>query len=154
MDWINNDSHYNYFSTDGNMLAILFDIADTNKAKHIIDASHIFDIHETPSQCVHPPYSKNLISRQTKSFGLGDYHNGISWLWLGAISAVAKYKTGYISDAKLLLEKMSKLIVKYNKVYEVYEKTGEPVNRFLYKSEYPFAWSSGLFLYAVNKIKE
>ena len=37
-------------------------------------------------------------------------------------------------------------------VYEVYEESGVPVKRFLYKSEYPFAWSAGMYVYAYNKI--
>ncbi len=40
------------------------------------------------------------------------------------------------------------IIVKYNGVYEVYEKDGTPLKRIFYRSEHPFAWSAGLFLYA------
>lgn len=59
LDWINEGKQYNYFSTDGNMLAVLWDIADKVRSKHIEEASKIFDINETPSACVHPPYPKN-----------------------------------------------------------------------------------------------
>jgi len=150
IDWIDDEKQYNYFSTDGNTLAILWDIADPEKSKHIEEASHIFDLHDVPSGCVHPKLPKNLVSPLIKSIGLGDYHNGLSWLWLGAINAAAKFKIGKKQDAADLIKKMSRLIVKHDGVFEVYENNGNPVKRIIYHSEQPFAWSSGLFLYAVD----
>ncbi len=151
LDWIDSNKRYNYFSTDGNILAILWDIADKEKARHIEEASHIFDINEIPSQCVHPNYPDNYVSLQTKLLGLKDYHNGLSWLWLGCINALAKNKLGMKKKAIELLDKISSLIIKHRHVYEVYDKNG-PVKRFFYKAESPFAWSSGLFIYAVKEI--
>lgn len=85
---------------------------------------------------------------ELRLIGLGDYHNGVSWLWLGAINALAKHKIGMRNDAMALLGKMSDLIIKYNGIYEIYEKDGSPVKRKIYRAEHPFAWSSGMFLYA------
>lgn len=152
LDWIDQDITYNYFSTDGNILAILWDIADNAKSKHIEEASHIFDINDVPSQCVHPNYPINLISVQIRMLGLKDYHNGLSWIWLGCINALAKQKLGMKQEAKEILERIAGLIIKYNGVYEIYEKTGKPVRRWIYKAEQPFAWSSGLFVYATKSI--
>jgi len=152
LDWIDNNKRYNYFSTDGNALAVLWNIADKEKAKHIEEASHIFDVNDVPSQCVHPNYPSNYVSLQTKALGLGDYHNGLSWLWLGCINALAKNKVGMKKKAISLLRKISLLIIKYRHVYEVYDKSGKPVKRLIYRTEYPFAWSSGLFLYAIKEI--
>jgi glycogen debranching enzyme len=152
LDWIDKDKQHNYFSTDGNLLAVLWDIADIVRAKHIEEASHIFEVNEVPSECVHPLYPKKLISSQVKLIGLEDYHNGVSWLWLGCINALAKDKLGMKKEALSLLERISSIIIESNGVYEIYEETGEPVNRFIYKAEFPFAWSAGLFVYAVKKI--
>ncbi len=152
VDWIYEDKQYSYFSTDGNILAILWDIADKKRAKNIEEASHIFELHDVPSECVHPKYPKKYISKMIRLVGLGDYHNGLSWLWLGSISALAKHKVGKEKDAKELMKKISGIIEKYGEVFEVYNKKGEPVRRLLYKSEHPFAWSSGMYLYAYNKI--
>ncbi|MBN2367848.1 hypothetical protein JXC34_02440 [Candidatus Woesearchaeota archaeon] len=153
LDWIdNNDNQYNYFSSDGNFLAVLWDIADSEKARHIEEAAHIFDIEDIPSQCVHPPYPKKIISLQTRMIGLGDYHNGLSWLWLGCINALAKHKVGRKKEAVLLLKDMAELMIEHKGVYEVYENTGKPVKRLIYRSEQPFAWSAGMFIYAVKKI--
>jgi len=152
IDWIYKGNHYNYFSTDGNMLAILWDIADKTKARHIEEAAHIFELNEIPSQCVYPNYPSKYISKEAKLLGVPDYHNGMSWLWLGCINAIAKNKIGMKNEARRLIEKISALILEYNNVYEVYEKSGRPVSRILYKSENPFAWSAGLFIYSVLEL--
>ena len=152
LDWIYGKKKYNYFSTDGNVLAILWDIADKEKARQIEEASHMFDINEIPSQCVHPAYPDNYISPQTKFIGLKDYHNGLSWLWLGCINALAKNKIGMKKEAVGVLNKIASLITKHRHVYEVYDKSGNPVKRIIYRAEYPFAWSSGLFIYAAKEI--
>ncbi len=60
---------------------------------------------------------------------------------------------GMKKEALALLEKIASLIIGSNGVYEIYEKTGKPVNRLIYKAEFPFAWSSGLFVYAVKRLK-
>jgi glycogen debranching enzyme len=152
MDWFDNINHYNYFSSDGNFLAILWDIADKEKARHIEEAAHIFDLNDVPSQCVHPNYGSAVIGWHAKIAGIKDYHNGMSWLWLGCINALAKSKIGMKKDAIALLKKISDIIVKHGQVYEVYEQNGNPVRRMLYRTEYPFAWSSGLFVHAVSEI--
>lgn len=152
IDWIDEKKQYNYFSTDGNILAVLWDIADKEKSNHIEEASHVFEVHDVPSECVHPRYPKKHISLPLKLIGLGDYHNGLSWMWLGCISAVAKKKVRREKDAKELIKKIEQIILKHNSVYEVYDNKGNPVKRLFYKSEFPFAWSAGLFVYAYNKI--
>ncbi len=152
IDWIHKEKTYNYFSTDGNLLAILWDIADYSKSKHIEEASHLFDIQDIPSKTVHPYYPNPLISLQIRLIGLSDYHNGLSWLWLGAINALTKHKLKMEKESKEILDKIASLIIENKGVYEVYEKTGRPVKRLIYKSEMPFAWSSGLFIYAAKEI--
>ena len=83
--------------------------------------------------------------------GMADYHNrGCLWLQPGITYAISLWKVGQKKEAKEFLERIAKHIVKYNGVYEVYEKDGTPVKRLFYQSEHPFAWSAGLFLYAFN----
>jgi len=81
-----------------------------------------------------------------------DYQNGMSWQWLGCMNVVSKQKAGLKKEANDLLCKISEIIVKYDGAYEVYENTGKPVKRKFYKSEQPFAWSSGLFIYAHEQL--
>lgn len=153
IDWIDK-SKQTYFSTDGNVLAIIFNIATKTQAKSIQKAIVKFGINNTvPSLTNHPKYKSSQVSIINKLVGIGDYHNGICWLWLGCLDVVAKNKVGFKKEAKELLAKISDIIVKHNGVYEVYEQNGFPINRWFYKSEKPFAWSAGLFIYACKKTK-
>lgn len=49
-----------------------------------------------------------------------------------------------------MLGAIGEQIVKYNGVYEIYEKNGKPVKRMFYQSEHPFAWSAGLYLWVAK----
>ncbi len=152
IDWIDESKEYDYFSTDGNMLAVLWGIADNAMAKQIVQCSDSFGINDVPSGCVYPPYPSFLVSKEIRLIGLKDYHNGLSWLWLGAICALAKNMLGKEEEAKNILGKISNMICRDNDVFEVYEKKGMPVRRGIYKAEHPFAWNAGMFVYACRKI--
>ena len=152
IDWIHKEKHAN-FSTDGNMLSILWRIASKEKAASIVNYSIKINIDKVPSECVYPLYDKKkMTATLIKFLGVTDYHNGLSWIWLGSVSAISKYRVGMKKEAMQILEDIADLIVKYGKVYEVYDKSGKPVKRLLYMAETPFAWSSGMFLYAVKEI--
>ncbi len=154
-DWVDEKTHKE-FSTDGNVLAIVWDIADTEKGKRIENSLDRLGINAfIPSLTNSPFYSgKEASSFLLKLTGMEDYHNGLCWLWLGCVDAVAKYKINRKRDAEKILERIAGIIVRHNNVYEVYEQTGLPLKRFFYKSEENFAWSSGLFVWAYSKIKK
>lgn len=153
IDWIDEKRH-DYFSTDGNVLSMVWNIADQEQSKNIQHCIKKFGINKfVPSLTNMPKYPSNLCSLLLRIGGLKDYHNGLCWLWLGCLDAVAKYKTGMQEEAAALLERIADIIVKYDDVFEVYEKSGRPVHRLLYKSEYHFAESSGLFIWAYREIK-
>jgi len=83
-----------------------------------------------------------------------DYQNqGVHWLWLGALAAIALHKAGYKKEAKKALKDIEKIIEKHRIVSEVYTKDGKPVKRLFYRSEQPFAWSSSLYLLAEKILK-
>jgi len=156
-DWIDagktgtSGKRHDYFSTDGNLLAILFGIASPEQGGEIENCVARFAISDNvPSLTNHPRYPFRMQSLIDTLFGIGDYHNGLSWLWLGSLDALAKHRLGLKAEAKTELEKIASLIVLHKGVYEVYTEDGKPVNRLLYHSEHPFAWSAGLFLYALN----
>ena len=83
---------------------------------------------------------------------MADYHNGILWLQPGILYAIALKKTGKTQEARRVLMRIAHQIVKYQGVFEIYEKSGAPVRRFLYRSEEPFAWSAGLYVWAYHRI--
>ncbi len=147
------DSYYismentDYLDVPGNLLAIIFNVADEQKAEKILDK-----IKELPlgisSYPKYPIYRKmpwNIVR------GSKDYHNGFSWIWVSCLYAISLNKMGNEKEANLVMEKVSDLILKYNDVYEVYFNN-KPVNKTLFKAEVPFAWSAGLFVFAYNKL--
>lgn len=153
LDWIDGEKTNNYFSTDGNMLAVIWDIADLAKARHIEECAHIFGINKCPSAAAHPIYPDRLIAPEIKLIGISEYHSSFTWIWLGAVSAIAASKAKNYKEAAKLIEKMAQTICEFGSVFEIYDSSGEPVKTRLYKSERPLAWSAGMFLYADSIVK-
>ena len=145
IDWKRQD----YFASHPNMLAILFGLADATQERAILGYAKIHCWNSFTLETNHPRYPFWRIPIFHHVIGMGDYHNrGCLWLQPGILYAVALCQTGKKAEAKRVLTKISEKIVKYNGIYEVYEKNGSPVNRFFYRAEHTFAWSSGLFLWA------
>ncbi|MFC1752082.1 amylo-alpha-1,6-glucosidase [Thermoproteota archaeon] len=150
IDWIHRHRH-TYFSADGNLLAIIFGLADRAKASKILRCIHELDLdHGFSSQTSYPKYRYRHIFPLFFPFQIQDYHNGLHWLWINCVYAVARHRLGYKDDAVKIIEATAHQIVKYKGVYEVYFK-GKPVKRFFYKSEKGFAWSAGLFVWACKE---
>lgn len=139
------------FSTDGNLFAILFGIASLEKIKLILQTVQEFQLESDFSIATnYPKYSSKETYAPFSFIRMSDYHNGLIWVWLGCVNAVAKYTAGYPDEARHILHQIALKIVEYKGVYEVYNH-GKPVNRFFYKSEHGFAWSSGLFVWACKQ---
>jgi len=149
-DWIDWRKH-NYFSSDGNILAILFDISDKEQSLSILNFIDEHKLEGFTLDLNYPPYTPWNTSFVMRLGGLGDYHNGVKWLWIGCLDVLARIKLGQQENALNLLRKISKKIIECNGVYEVYEKNGKPLKRFTYQSEDTFAWSAGLFILAKSK---
>ena len=147
IDWVHGKKPYEYFDMAGNLLAIVWDIADNDKAKKII--KFIDDKKIDIGLTNYPKHKFNETSFVLKVFGMGDYQNGLKWSWLMALYVWSLIK---VKDrrAKKSLSKFSDLLEKYSGVYEVYDDG--PVNRKFYKSEAPFAWSAGLFVKVYKKL--
>ncbi len=151
-DWIGKTKHHTYFSTDGNVMAILFGIADKNRAVQIQKCIAKFGLdHGFTTGTNYPKYKFKHIYPFFFPLRMNDYHNGLQWLWLGCVDAVTKNMTGMKTEAKELLTGVAKKIIEFKGVYEVYH-LGKPLERFFYKSEQGFAWSSGLFVWACRQV--
>jgi glycogen debranching enzyme len=152
IDWID-EKKRKYFSTDGNLLAIIFNIVDKEKGKLIQNEILKRKICEgVPCLTNHPKYPFFTSTHFGLMItGMHDYQNGQRWLWQGCLDVIAKEKLGMKKEAQAELETISKIIVKNKKVFEVYNNKGEPINRLFYKSEYDFAWACGLFILAQSK---
>lgn len=138
-----------YFSSYANMLAIVFGLATKAESKSILDFAKRYCLSDWSLETNYPKYPFWRIPPMQYVSGLADYHNrGCLWLQPGITYAVALNTCGYHRDAQVIFSKIAQQINRHNRVYEVYEKDGTPVNRSLYRSEGPFAWSAGLFLWA------
>lgn len=146
-----NSDIYKNFSSDGNVLAIIWGVADYKKKRSIEEYIERHKLDEpVPLRTVDKEYKDILVTPLVVVADNAKYHNGFSWIWLGAIDVIAKAKSGMKRKAIEELQKISNIILRDMAVHEVYDEEGIPVNNPLYKAECPFAWSAGLFIYAVN----
>ena len=130
------------------MLAILWGVADDRQADSILAYAEQEKIYEGFGvQTTYPKYKSRLISPINIIAGISDYHSDMRWLWVSCLYAQALDDNGHTERADSELAEIKAGIEEYGEVYEVYEPSGEPVDRFFYKSEHPFAWSAGVCTY-------
>ncbi len=150
-DWIDWKRHEN-FSSDGNVLAIVWGIADGEKGARIEEFVAEKKLTEVPMRTCYPNYAPwrvaTFFTFPSKAFY---YHNGLSWPWLGAMNAIALQRLGERKRAGKEMERIAELIVGQGTVHEIFDESGKPVRSALLKSEHPFAWSAALFLLAAEK---
>lgn len=148
-DWKRQD----YFATHPNMLAIIFGLATKRQASSILlmAKQHAWNgwtlINSVPRYPIWRVPIFHII------VGMRDYHNGLLWLQPGILYAVALFISGKRAAAKSVLLGIEKKINASLGAHEVYEENGTPVHRLVYRSEQPFAWSSGLFVWASAILK-
>ena len=152
-DWVSSTKTQTTFSVEGNMLAMLFNISEPSQSTaiiHYLSKEKVMTPFGFP--VVHRQYSWKDIYPPFLFIGLKDYHNGLIWFWISCISSVALHNNNETGMAMDCLMAMSQKIIRDNSVYEVYNRTGEPVKRLFYKSEEGFAWSAGLFVWAYQTL--
>ncbi|MCR4329640.1 MAG: GH116 family glycosyl hydrolase [Candidatus Roizmanbacteria bacterium] len=153
VDWISRfQKKHAFFNSHANMLAVNFKIATPVQAKSICTYALHKCVVDFTLESSTPRYPWWRIPPYNHIAGIGDYHNGLRWLQPGIHYALALYTLGEARRAQRMMRVIAEHINHYDGVYEVYEKSGEPVRRLLYKAEEPFAWSAGLFLYATGVI--
>lgn len=146
-DWVDY-KRQDYFAAHPNMLAIIFGLATRSQAKSILSFAEKYCWNGWTLVSNYPMYPFWRIPLQNYLVGLPDYHNGCLWLQPGILYAIALHKVDQKQKALRVLEYIARKIVEHNGVHEVYEKNGQPLRRLFYRSEEPFAWSAGLFLWA------
>jgi len=148
-DWITHGKKYDFFSTDGNVLAMLFEISNQEQNRQIIKHIEKFRLDEIPMKTNHPSYPSWRVVFWMYLRGTPKYqNNGASWLWLGSVYAVALNKNDYKKKAERIHEKTATKIEEYKTVFETYATNGAPYKGWFWKGTPSFAWSSGLFLWA------
>ena len=147
-DWYDSHRHH-HFATDGNLLAIWWDIASRDQAEKILDKITELDLEsDVPIKLAYDPYAFWRIFIFNRLGGMKNYHVGFSWTWLGCADVMARLKLGRTEEAQFMLKRIAKVIVRDGTVHETYDK-GKAVQTMFYKSENPWAWGAGLFLCAV-----
>ena len=136
-------------SSSGNLLAVAWDLATPEQGHAILDAMERFGMaNPVPTKPVHSPYPKRYIAIENRLGGIGYYHTDAAWIWLGAWHVIAAHHLGRTEEARNLLDRMARVIVRDGEVHEVYSPSGRYISTLLYTSEAPLTWSAGMFVYA------
>ncbi|MCX6802246.1 MAG: GH116 family glycosyl hydrolase [Candidatus Diapherotrites archaeon] len=150
-DWIGLTAH-NYFASDGNVLAVAWDIATRERAERIeelIEKQHLDSVPMKTNFPSYPFWKVFPLLLPTRAYY---YHNGFSWPWIGCMNAIALNKMGLKEKALLELDRLAWQINNYCVTNEVFDRHKKPVKSFWLNSERPFAWTAGLFLKAADEI--
>ena len=146
------------FDTFGNLVAIVFGVADQTKANKILDYIHNTGINEPyPVRVVYPvlyPQDKDWREyyRVRNLNQPHHYHNGGIWAYIGGFYIAALVQAGRLDEARLQLDKLAEM------------------NRFARSGEWGFnewfhgqsgramgydgqSWSAAMFIYAVDAVK-
>jgi hypothetical protein len=148
------EKNFSIFTPLENAFAIIFELADKKRALLIEKYVEKSDLNKiVPSLTNYQAYPKKEISLLLRIGGIGDYHNhSMAWIFVGACNSIAKKKIGFVKEAHSQMEKISRIIKKFDNVYECYEthgkNCGKPVKRLTYHSEKNFAMSCGCYLLA------
>ncbi len=142
-----------YCDVFGNLLAILFDVANPAQEKRILDYLHQVGIADPyPVRVLNPviyPGSKDWREYyRNNNLNLPEqYHNGGIWPFVGGFYVAALVKAGRMHEARLQLEKLAEVNrLGIEEEWEFNEwchgRSGQPMG-------YPHqAWSAGMYVFA------
>jgi glycogen debranching enzyme len=142
-----------YCDVFGNLLALLFGVANPAQEQRILDYLHQVGIAEPyPVRVLHPvicPGSKDWREYyRNNNLNLPDqYHNGGIWPFVGGFYVAVLVKVGRLDEARHQLEKLAEVNrLGINQEWEFNEwchgRTGRPMG-------FPHqAWSAGMYVYA------
>lgn len=151
-DW-KDGKRRDYFASHPNMLAVIFGLADKKQAASILAVAKTHAWNGWTLENSSPKYPFWRVPFFHAIIGMGDYHNGLIWLQPGILYALALHMAGRKGEAKSVLLGIAEKIIRTGGAHEVYERSGTPVKRWVYRSEQPFAWSSGLFIWVSHILK-
>ncbi|MGB8644982.1 MAG: amylo-alpha-1,6-glucosidase [Anaerolineae bacterium] len=147
-----------YCDVFGNLLAILFDVANPAQEKRILDYLYQVGIAEPyPVRVLHPiihPGNKDWREYyRNNNLNLPDqYHNGGIWPFVGGFYVAALVKAGRMPEAERQLEKLAAVNrLGVEQEWEFNEwcqgQTGRPMG-------YPHqAWSAGMYVFAYRAVQ-
>jgi glycogen debranching enzyme len=146
-----------YCDTLGNLLAVLFGLADDHRADHIL--RYLYQVgagQPFPSKAIHPPIFPGSSDwreyYRSRNLNLPhQYHNGGIWPFIGGFHVAALVKMGWMQEAGNLLGDLAaanQLGVREEWEFNewLHGETGHPMG-------YAFqAWSASMYLYAHHAV--
>ena len=136
-------------SSDGNLLAIAWELAQPEQAASILRVMEEARMAEpVPTRVTYPSYPRHLIALENLLGGMANYHTSASWLWIGAWHVIALARTGHIEQAGKLVARILAVIVQDRQVNEVHGPDGKPLSSRWYTAEAPLTWNAGMVIYA------
>ena len=140
---------FDNLSSGGNLLAIAWGLTTPEQAHAILDNMNQFNMaNPVPTRVVQRAYPRQYIALENRLGGIPHYHTSASWLWLGAWHVIALARMRRMTEAEMLLYRISKVIVRDGTVHEVYGPDGHYLSTFWYTSEAPLTWSAGMVVHA------
>jgi glycogen debranching enzyme len=138
-------------SPDGNLLSVIFGVADRRQAGRILDnLQAMMRRSGLPLQALDGSYPKGSASIWTKMSGLEHYQDEDIWPWQGNLLAVAAAQEGRPDLAREALDRVAAQAVRDGTFREVYQPGAvrAPVETWDYHAEPDFLWSAGTYLWA------
>jgi hypothetical protein len=133
----------NYLQSDGNLLCIIYGIANYTQATDILYQVHQRDmVSSIPALTVSPAYP----------FCVGDYQNAAPWPWIGALLIAAERTVGQYQNSINDLYRMASALLDGPASYsELYGSTQNPTTGYQEPTgSWQFIWTAGMYLYAMN----
>jgi glycogen debranching enzyme len=145
------------FDTLGNLLAILFGVADQPKTDKILDYIHGCGLNEPfPVRALYPPIQPGEKDwreyyRVRNLNQPHHYHNGGAWPFIGGVYVAALVQAGRLEEARCQLDKLTAMLrLGKQKEWEFNEwfhgLSGRPMG---YAGQ---SWSAAMYLYAVDAV--
>jgi len=151
-DWVHGTKRGG-FSTDGNVLAMLFGVATPEQSRRILGYITARGLdRDTPIRTCDPVYQWWRVFPMYFLAGIPDYHRTLIWPWQGTLNAINKARLGDRAGAVADLSRVGEWYVRWNAVNEVYGADGRPLSRRFYRAEVPFAWNAGVYVHAVHEL--
>jgi glycogen debranching enzyme len=142
-----------WFDSLGNLLAIVFDMADKDKSKKIIFYIKNKKINEPyPIRAIYPPIKKNSKYWQDyyldcKAGNPNQYLNGGIWPFIGSFYVLALLKLKKFKEAEKELGRLAEVNLKGN-----FPEWINPINKKMYGEMQ--AWSAGTYILAYESLKK
>lgn len=148
-DWYDYKRH-DYFYPFGNCLAVSWGFTNKNESESIINECKKIAVQFT-LETNFPKYPFWRIDPLQRLVGAGNYQNKDLLWWQPVLSYLVVLKKMHkISEAKSIENEIIEKVINDNGIYECYERSSKPVKRLLLTAEHPFAWGSGMFLWALK----